>query len=160
MSDDPFITYHHATARFTMPVPSDWAIHEDPHEQVAVAAIAPGHEADFHSNVVVTVDELEPDRTIESWQEFTETTSAQVLDQYLLIDNETFEVDGHAVFRRLAHHANSGGEALTMEQWSTVRGRRGYTVTATTPTLGAYTFTGVFAAIAHGFRPDLTETHK
>lgn len=154
MSEDLLAMYRHSAAGFAMPAPRTWTVRENPQDQVAVAVIAPESDGDFRPNLVVTIDELEPGRTLESWQEFTESVSPQLLGEYLLLDNELLERHGHPVFRRLAHHANPDGVALTMEQWCTVRGRRGYTLTGTAATMDLQQTTGLFAAVARGFRTD------
>ncbi|UYM07768.1 hypothetical protein [Solicola gregarius] len=154
MSDEPLAMYRHARAGFALPAPRTWVLHEDPQEQVAAAIVAPANGDDFRPNIVVTVDDLEPGHTLESWQEFTESVSPQLLDQYLLIDNELLEQRGHPVFHRLAHHANPDGVALTMEQWCTVRGNRGFTLTGTAGTMDLLDSAGLFAEVARGFRTD------
>ena len=153
VTTDGLMLWRHRRAGFAIPLPRDWHIQEDPRADVALIAVAPESD-DFRPNIVVTVDELEPDRTLQSWQEFTDSASEQLLDQYLLIDTEVLERHGHPIARRLAHHPNADGVALTMEQWSTVRGRLGYTVTATAQTMGLQYVAGLFAAVARGFRTD------
>lgn len=151
---DDLVMYRHANAGFSVPAPRDWLLQEDPQDKVAVVIVAPERGDDFRPNMVVTVDELEPGQTLQAWQDFVESINPQMLDRYLLIDTEVRTLRGHDVFRRFAHHANPDGVALTMDQWSTVRGNTGYTLTTTAETMELQQTAGMFAAIAGGFRMD------
>lgn len=151
---DQLVMYHHSTAGFSVPAPRDWLLREDPQARVAVVIVAPESGNDFRPNMVVTVDDLEPGQTLHTWQDFVESVNPEMLDRYLLIDTEVRALRGHNVFRRLAHHANPDGVSLTMDQWSTIRGNVGYTLTATAETMEFQQTAGMFAAIAGGFRMD------
>lgn len=151
---DQLVMYRHSNAGFSVPAPRDWLLREDPQDKVAAVIVAPEDGDEFRPNMVVTVDDLEPGQSLLAWQEFVESVSPKMLDGYLLIDTEVRTLRGHDVFRRLAHHANPDGVALTMDQWSTVRGNVGYTLTTTAETMEFQQTAGMFAAIAGGFRMD------
>lgn len=151
MATDQLALYRDSDEGFAIPAPRDWLMRESTQDTVAVIFVAPESDDEFRPNIVVTVDDLEPGQTLEQWQEFVDSVSPQMLDQYVLIDNEITEHDGYSVYRRLAHHANPDGTALTTEQWATVRGSKGYTVTTTAATMDLKQSAGLFAAIAQGF---------
>ncbi|MGH3358955.1 MAG: hypothetical protein ACRDO7_09125 [Nocardioidaceae bacterium] len=154
MSKDSLKIYYHRGSGFALPAPRTWRMQEDPQDKVAVAMVAPPNGDDFRPNLVVTVDDLEPAQTLEPWQEFVESKMAEVLDCYMLLDTELLENGGFPVFRRLGHHLNADGVALTMQQWATVRGSRGYTLTTTASTMEVLRTAALFGVIAKGFSTD------
>ena len=155
--DDRLVVYYHRGEGFAMPVPRTWVLREDPQEKVAVVVAEPEADDGFRANLVVTVDRLEPGQSLDDWQQFTEEVSPRLLDDYVLLDTELQDNGGFAVFRRLAHHVNHDGVPLTMEQWATVRGSRGYTLTATEMTMRLPYSAGLFATVAKGFSTDHDE---
>jgi len=58
-----------------------------------------------------------------------------LLEGYLLIDLELTQVAGRHGVRRLAHHTTQENRAVCMQQWATLAGGIGYTLTVTVPTL-------------------------
>ena len=64
------------------------------------------------------------------------------------------DVDALALARSgLAHHVDGAGRALTMEQWFTLDGDRGWTLTATCETWSYDEVAEVFADLAEAWRP-------
>lgn len=151
---DQLALYRDPDHGFAIPAPRTWLMRKNPQESIAVIFVAPPEHDDFRPNVVVTVDDLESGQTLESWQDFVDSVSPRMLDQYVVLDNENIERNGRRVHRRLAHHMNAEGTALTMEQWATVRGNVGYTVTTTAETMELHDSAALFAAIARGFHLD------
>lgn len=152
---DTLRLYRHRDAGFTLPAPADWTVLESPREQVALIASAPDRDdEDFRPNVVVTVDELGADQALEPWQREADELYPKMLEQFRLLDREFVELNGRRMLRRLAHHVGAGGVAVVMEQWSTVRERRGYTLTATASASRLWEVAPLFAAVANGFRFD------
>jgi hypothetical protein len=77
----------------------------------------------------------------------------RALGDYLLVDLERVEIDGHPGGRRLAHHVDEAGRALTLEQWFVLDGDRGWTLTATVDTLRYDELADTCATAAAGWRP-------
>lgn len=152
--DDRLVVYYHRGEGFAMPVPRSWVLRENPQDTIAVVVAAPDEEDGFRTNLVVSVDRLEPGQTLDDWQQYAEEAAPGLLADYVLLDTELQDNGGHTVFRRLAHHVNPDGIPLTMEQWATVRGNRGYTLTATEMTMRLPNSAGLFATVAKGFGTD------
>jgi hypothetical protein len=106
----------------------------------------------FRANLVLTCDDTTA-MTFRDWQAATDEVLPHVLDDYLLVDLERIELDGHPGGRRLAHHADAAGRALTMEQWFVLDGDRGWTLTATCETWSYDELAEAFAAVAEAWRP-------
>lgn len=87
----------------------------------------------FRPNLVLTCDDV-TGTSFRDWQVATDSLLPRSLTDYLLIDLERIEIDGHPGGRRLAHHVDAAGRALTMEQWFTLHDDRGWTLTATIDT--------------------------
>lgn len=116
-----------------MHLPADWQRTEDPEPGVALIAIEPDS-AGLRTNVVLTVEHL-GELSFRDWQLGTDQLLPRVLDELVLLDLERLDVDGHPGVRRLAHHTTADGEAATLEQWATLIGHAGVTLSATVATL-------------------------
>ena len=108
--------------------------------------------AGFRANLVVTAVPT-GGLAFADWQAGSDEILARALDDYLVVDLERLEVDGHPGGRRLAHYRGPRGEALTMEQWVTQVGDLGHTLTATVDTGRYDLLADLFAAAAAGWRP-------
>ena len=106
----------------------------------------------FRANAVLTCDDT-TGMSFRDWQVATDQVLPRVLADYLLIDLEKLDVDARPGGRRLAHHVDDSGRALTMEQWFTLEGDRGWTLTATCETWSYDDLAEVFADLAAGWRP-------
>lgn len=118
----------------------------------AVEPRQPDEPGRFRANLVLTCDDT-TGMTFRDWQVATDEVLPRALDDYLLVDLEKVEVDGHPGGRRLAHHVDASGRALTMEQWCTLAGDRGWTLTATCETWSYDDLAEAFAATAAVWRP-------
>ena len=106
----------------------------------------------FRANVVLTCDDT-TGMSFRDWQVATDEVLPRALADYLLIDLEKLEVDARPGGRRLAHHVDTSGRALTMEQWFTLDEGRGWTLTATCETWSYDELAEVFADLAEAWRP-------
>ena len=106
----------------------------------------------FRANLVLTCDDT-TDMTFRDWQVATDEVLPHVLDDYLLVDLERLELDGRPGGRRLAHHVDDAGRALTMEQWFVLDGDRGWTLTGTCETWSYDELAEAFAATAQTWHP-------
>lgn len=88
----------------------------------------------FRANLVLTVGD-NGDLDFARWQNGTGALLGGELVDYLLLDLERVDLDGHPGGRRLAHHTGPSGAALVMEQWFAQVGTLGYTLTATVDAL-------------------------
>jgi hypothetical protein len=142
----------HAGRGFTVDVPSLWELHIDPRPDVAVAALGP--ESDpwgFRTNVVVTVDELDRGMTLLAWQGGADELLPSALGDFLLVDREHVYVGERAGIRRLVHYAVDG-RSVTLQQWATIEGPRGYTLSASVSTLAYPRLGSELESIAATFR--------
>lgn len=106
----------------------------------------------FRANLVLTTDDT-GSLSFRDWQVGTDELLPRQLDDYLLVDLERLDIDGHPGGRRLAHHAGPDGAALTMEQWFVLADGRGHTLTATVETWGYDELADLFAEVAASWRP-------
>jgi hypothetical protein len=150
-----FDEYWHPATGCMVPVPPPWERVEDPQPGVALIAREPEAPAGFQANLVVTVDQIPADLDLDGWQAANEELLGTRLRGYCLLDRESMEVAGRPVLRRLAHHARPDAGSITMEQWATVEGVTGYTLTASVATLSYDSLAEMFAEIARRFRPGI-----
>lgn len=152
MTDSTLREHHHPGAGFKMGLPAGYDVELDPRPEIALAGIAADPDPwGFRTNVVVSTDALDRGMTLRAWQSGADALFERTLTDYLLLDIEHVHVGERAGVRRLAHH-NAQGRAITMEQWSTVDGTRGYTLTASVSTLAYPALAYDLAAIAATFR--------
>ena len=110
-------------------------VHLDPNPHLALVGLCP--EADpwgFRSNAVVVLDRLDRGMTLWAWQDGADQLMPGQLRDYLPIDRAPVQIGDRAGVQRLAHH-NADGRSVTMAQWATVDGARGYTLTVSVSTL-------------------------
>ena len=140
--------------------PSGWDTLRQPPPTTLWAAVepvdpdAPGR---FRANAVLTCDDA-TGMSFRDWQVATDEVLPRALGDYLVVDLEKLQVDGCPGGRRLAHHVDDSGRALTMEQWFTLDGDRGWTLTATCETWAYDEVAEVFAALASTWRPVTGQT--
>lgn len=140
---------------FAVGLPAGWEVYLDTYPGVALVGLAPqADEWGFRTNVVVTVERLEAGTTLETWQANADQLLPQTLAEYLLLDLEQVQVGEHRGIRRLAHHA-ADGRAVTMEQWTVLEAGGGFSLTASTSTLGCPALAGRLAEIAGTFGIDI-----
>ncbi len=118
----------------------------------AVEPLDPDDSRRFRANAVLTCDDT-TQMSFRDWQVATDEVLPRALADYLVIDLEKVEIDARQGGRRLAHHVDADGRALTMEQWFVLEGDRGWTLTATCETWSYDDLAEAFAAIAANWRP-------
>lgn len=141
-------------------VPTGWEAYDragEPADGTVLVALEPVQYADdgrarFRSNLVVTAVTT-AGLTFRDWQVGTDQILDRALTEYLLIDLERLDIDGRSGGRRLAHHRGPHGEALTLEQWFTIRDGVGHTLTATVETARYDELADLTAATAASWRP-------
>ena len=116
----------------SLDIPRTWEVHHDV-RGIPLVAVEPG--PGFRTTVVVTYSAIGEGATLKDWQRDSDRLLPSTLDDYLLLDLEMTIIAGHEGARRLAHHASKDNESLTMEQWVTVVGTTGITLTATCATM-------------------------
>ena len=83
----------------------------------------------------MTIGEVPCTLPFREWQAGTDQRLPASLHDYLLLDLEHVDIDGHRGVRRLAHHVAESGDPGTMEQWGTLVGTDGITLTISTSTV-------------------------
>ena len=106
----------------------------------------------FRANLVLTCDDT-GGLGFRDWQVGTDETLPRLLTDFLLVDLERLEIDGRPGGRRLAHHVDAAGRALTMEQWFVQDQDRGWSLTATVETWSYDALADECAAVAGSWRP-------
>jgi hypothetical protein len=146
------VGHRHPGHGFAISLPDGWQVRLDEPAGVALLGVEP--EADpwgFRTNVVVTVEDLNDEVTLAGWQAGATALLPETLTDYLLLDLQSGHVGERAGLRRLAHH-DADGRAVTMEQWATIEGARGFTLTASVSTLDYPGVSVRLAAIARTFQ--------
>lgn len=136
-------------------VPRGWDKLARPYEGTVWSAAQPADldQPDrFRANLVLTLDAL-GGLTFRDWQVGSDEILPRMLQDYLLVDLERLEVDGHPGGRRLAHHVDRAARALTMEQWFVADDDRGWTLTATVETWSYDELADELAEVAAAWRP-------
>ncbi|MGH8793272.1 MAG: hypothetical protein ACRDXX_11580 [Stackebrandtia sp.] len=154
MRDLNLVEYRHPDAGFTLALPVGWELRENPQPNVSLIVFEPETSDGFRANAVVTVEELPEELDLESWQHSSDELLEHAFGEYILIDREHIEVDGQSVVRRLAHHAGEDTGSVTMEQWATVDGDKGYTFTTSVSTMAYDSHADLFSEMAQQFRVD------
>jgi hypothetical protein len=112
--------------------PAGWEVVGD-ERAATVLALEPVRAVDaerlFRANLVLTADPTGLD--FRQWQVNTDLLLPEALTDYLLLDLERLEVAGGPGGRRLARHLAPDGTDVTTEQWFTLTGGTGLTLTAT-----------------------------
>ena len=119
------------------------------------AAVEPADADDprrFRANLVLTCDDL-GGLSFRDWQVGTDETLPRMLQDLLVVDLERLEIDGGPAGRRLAHHVDADGRALTMEQWFVQDGDRGWTLTGTAETWDYDAVADSWTDVAAAWRP-------
>ncbi|MGB5952988.1 MAG: hypothetical protein WBG57_10830 [Ornithinimicrobium sp.] len=84
----------------------------------------------FRANLVLTVVN-NAELTFGQWQRASDHLLPIALKDYELLDVQKVRLAGRPGGRRLARHLSTSGEVLVMQQWFTVCGHLGVTLTAT-----------------------------
>ena len=134
--------------------PAGWEELAEPLPATLWVAVEPGdgEPGTFRANLVLTCDDISG-TSFRDWQVATDELLPRTLDDYLLVDLERLEIDGLPGGRRLAHHVDRQGRALTMEQWFTRDEDRGWTLTATVDTWRYDELADACGATAARWRP-------
>jgi hypothetical protein len=151
-ADRPLVEHRHPEHRTAISLPPTWTVRLDEPEGVALLGIET--ETDpwgFRTNLVITVENLDRGTNLHSWQAGATKLLPEALTDFLLLDLQPANVGECPGLRRLAHH-DADGRAVTMEQWATIDGDRGLTLTASVSTLAYAGLAGQLAAIAGTFR--------
>jgi hypothetical protein len=120
-------------ARFALALPEGWEAVRDPQPGVAMVALEPPDLAGFRTNLVVTVEDV-GGLSFEDWQLGCDELLPQTLQDYQLLDLERLDDERGPGVRRLAQHSAGGTCWVTLEQWVTLAGSTGVTLSATVET--------------------------
>ncbi len=138
---------------FSLLVPIGWELAVDPRADTALVAVEPDRDGGFRANVVVTVDDLPPEMDFTGWQQTVEPMLENALDDHLLLDLERLDVaPGGPSTRRLLHHLIEESGPVTAEQWSSARGRTGYTLTCSAATPAYDSLADVLTEVGRSWR--------
>lgn len=143
------ITVEAQDVRVTLPVPADWLITTPNEDVIRLVAAEPVEADSYASTIVLTVEQLQAGTGLRTWQQQVDLTLSTILCDYLLIDIEHCEVAGHPGVRRLSHHVTPEQHAVSLEQWSTIVGTAGLTVTVSIHTLLSADVGTALAALVH-----------
>jgi hypothetical protein len=156
LADDP-LRFDHPVAGFRLALPAGWEAVADPQPGVALIALEPPALADFRTNVVVTVEDV-AGLSFEDWQLGCDELLPGSLADYQLLDLERTEGGPGPGVRRLAQHSAGGTRWVTLEQWVTLAGSTGYTLTTTVATARYDACADDLAGIAASLRVGTPDT--
>lgn len=145
--------YRHESAGFQVSLPAHWESLTDVRDGVPLISVEPDQGLGFRANLVVTTEPLPEGLTLQRWQERADEIMTRVMEQYLLLDRQYFLPGGRPTLHRLTHHADEHDNAVTTEQWATVGGSTGYTLTASVHSLAFDGLADLFSEVAAGFAP-------
>lgn len=100
------------------------------------AGLQPCATSRFRANLALTVLD-NADLTFGQWQRASDEALPLLLNGYELLDVQKVRVAGRPGGRRLARHLSASGGVLVMQQWFTILGHLGVTLTATCD-MGSY----------------------
>ncbi|NYD58043.1 hypothetical protein BKA08_002281 [Nocardioides marinisabuli] len=113
----------------------------------------PAERGSFRANLVLTCDDLHG-LSFRDWQVGTAQLLPRTLRDYHLIEIERLRIDDLPGGRRLAHHVDLEGRALTMEQWFVREDdRHAWSLTATFETWSYDALADCCADVAAAWRP-------
>jgi len=137
---------------FSLLVPAGWKQVVDPRTDIAFLAIDSVPAANFCANVILTTDDLPPDLDLDDWQSHAGAMLESMLAGYLLLDQERLDRPGGPIIRRLVHHVVAQSEPVTAEQWTSLHGRTGYTLTCSAATLAYDDVADILTEVGHSWR--------
>jgi hypothetical protein len=127
------VEYRHPRLGFRIPVPESWERIVDS-QDVPLIVVEPESGPLLRTNLVVTVEEVDPELPAVDLQ----TRSIALLGEHLrgfwLIDREEGQVNCRPLYRTLGHHITDAGP-VTAEQWLHFGSTHCYTVTVSVNTL-------------------------
>lgn len=132
-------------------VPEDWHLAIAPRPGISMVARPPG-EAGEVAQVLLELGEV-GEVELRDWQREVDVSLPGLVVGYQLLDLELVTVAGHPGVRRLATHTGVDGTSMTLEQWATLVRGRGFTVTASCPTLRYAELGPHLGAVATTLRP-------
>jgi len=112
----------------TVQVTDGWEVVAEPGIGVPWVALPAETDSGFRANLVLTVSDVDSD--LEEWQRSAETLLEETLHSYRAIDLAWEVLAGTRALRRLAHHVVDG-QGVTLEQWSVLGDRTGWTISGT-----------------------------
>jgi len=151
MSDE-LAVHRHGGGGFELPLPVGWEWRENV-EGCALLALEPerddGH---IRANVVVTVERLPDEDTLEEWSERSLTAVASTLNRHRVLDLADVEIGSGVVRRALGHYVDRVHGGVCLEQWLVPAGGLGFVVSCTTAALEYDDLFELMHAIAEGLR--------
>jgi hypothetical protein len=143
----------HRLAACELLVPSDWQVLPG-QGSTRLIAVEPPRLTDagpaptlFRANLVLTIDDL-AGASFRDWQTGADQLLPKQLQAYQLIDLERRPVAGRPGGRRLAQHVVDGVTPVTLEQWFTMVGPYGYTLSASTDRWRCDALAELFTSVA------------
>ena len=137
---------------FSLDVPAQWSHQRDAAPGIPFVSIADDDfGTNFRDNIVCTIAPT-GGLAFRDWQRGVDDLLARTLDGWLLLDLETYELDGCPAVRRLGHHVTDQGIAVTLDQWVVQQGDAGLTVTLTAATAGYDAIADLAASIGSSIR--------
>ncbi|MGH3344572.1 MAG: hypothetical protein ACRDPK_17230 [Carbonactinosporaceae bacterium] len=125
----PMREHRHTTGGFTLPAPEEWEVAEN----VSGCALVVSERAYgpfFTSNIVVTIEEMTGDESLDAWVDRSRDALRESLNRLRVIDVEEATVAGLPARRTLSHYLHQHHGGVNLEQWSLARGGYGYVISA------------------------------
>ena len=129
-------TFTHPDFGYSLPLPTAWETRILDDQGATLVSTEAGAPAGLlRTTVVVTVDEHDPDATLDDWQSAVEQQLGEVLNDFLLLDVRPARLGGADAIVRVVSYATPDRQPATLTQWAAQRGGFGYTLSCTVPSL-------------------------
>lgn len=146
---DQLRLHRHPALAFELAIPAGATVTSDLPPVMRLTEVRPNG---FTPTLAVTAETLAADVDLTVWVDASVLEQQRWLAGARELDREPVQMKTGAAIRTLAHHA-SGAHAVTLEQWWTVVGTRGWLVSAACASTDYDQLTDTFSSSAESFRP-------
>lgn len=147
-----FRTYRHTSAGFSISIPAEWEATEEVEWCALVAAEPTENPEHFVPNVVVTIEQLRQDDSLDVWvQRAREALHGEdKFNRLRILDAGETEISGSSAHRTLSHYLHRSAGGVNLEQWALAQSGWGYVVSCSTGALDYDDYVDVMAEVAEG----------
>jgi hypothetical protein len=149
---DVLAVHRHGGGDFELPLPVGWEWRENVRGCALLALEPERDDGHVRANVVVTVERLPEDESLEEWSGRSLAALADTLNRHRLLDLVVLEVGGRPARRALSHYVDRVHGGVCLEQWLVPAGGLGIVVSCTTAALEYDDLFDLMHAVAEGLR--------
>lgn len=142
-------TFVHPDFGYSLPLPTAWDTRVlDDQGGTLVSTETGAPDGLLRTTIVMTVDEHDPDATLDDWQLEVEHQLTGVLNDFLLIDRRPARLGGTDAVLRVVSYATPDRQPATLTQWAAQSEGRGYTLSCTVHSLAYHRAAAWFDDVA------------